>query len=34
MDKIADERTALAPEELLEFLQRVDHPALHMKPLL
>jgi acetyl-CoA synthase len=34
MDKIADEGIGLTPEELLEFLQRVDHPVLHLEPLL
>jgi len=33
LDKIADETQATSSEELLAFLQKVDHPALHMDPL-
>jgi len=32
-DKIADETVATTPEELLEFLQKVEHPALSMDPM-
>ena len=32
-DKIADETRAITIEELIEFLDRVKHPALSMKPL-
>jgi acetyl-CoA synthase len=34
MDKIATEEEATTPEELLEFLERVGHPALEMEPLI
>jgi len=34
MDKIADETVATNPEELLEYLTKVSHPALTMEPLL
>jgi acetyl-CoA synthase len=33
-DKIADETVAETSEQLLEFLQKVGHPALEMEPLL
>jgi len=33
LDKIADELTAPTLEQLVEFLAKVDHPALSMKPL-
>ena len=33
-EKIADETTATTLEELIAFLDRVDHPALGMKPLI
>jgi CO dehydrogenase/acetyl-CoA synthase beta subunit len=33
IDKIADETTAETIESLMEFLERVGHPALGMKPL-
>ncbi|HZD43772.1 MAG TPA: CO dehydrogenase/CO-methylating acetyl-CoA synthase complex subunit beta, partial [Methanomicrobiales archaeon] len=33
-DKIADETVATTIEELMEFLEKVDHPALSMEPLL
>ena len=32
-EKIADETRATTIEELIEFLDRVKHPALTMKPL-
>jgi acetyl-CoA synthase len=32
-DKIATEKDATTSEELLEFLQRVGHPALEMEPI-
>jgi len=34
IDKIADETVATTPEQLLEFLQKVDHPALSLPPLM
>ncbi len=34
MDKIADETIAVTSEELLRFLEKVDHPALKMPPLI
>ena len=34
MDRIGDETVATTPEELLEFLARVGHPALEMESLL
>jgi acetyl-CoA synthase len=34
VDKIADETVAETSEQLLEFLQKVGHPALEMEPLL
>ncbi|MEW6556550.1 MAG: acetyl-CoA decarbonylase/synthase complex subunit alpha/beta [Elusimicrobiota bacterium] len=34
LDKIADETVATDTEKLLEFLQKVNHPALTMEPLL
>jgi acetyl-CoA synthase len=34
VDKIADETVAMTAEALLEHLQRVDHPALKMDPLM
>ena len=34
VDKIADETVATSAEQLLEHLQRVDHPALKMEPLI
>ncbi len=34
VDKIADETVATTSEELLEYLQKVGHPALEMPPLL
>ena len=33
-DKIADEKIAVTIEDLTAFLDRVQHPALAMKPLL
>jgi CO dehydrogenase/acetyl-CoA synthase beta subunit len=33
-DKIADETTAATIEDLTDFLTRVGHPALAMKPLM
>ncbi|NNG47683.1 MAG: CO dehydrogenase/CO-methylating acetyl-CoA synthase complex subunit beta, partial [Deltaproteobacteria bacterium] len=33
LDKIADETIAVTPDRLMEFLQKVGHPALSMKPL-
>ena len=33
LDKIADESIAVTPERLMEFLKKVGHPALSMKPL-
>jgi len=33
VDKIADEKIATTPEELVEFLEKVNHPALTMPPL-
>jgi len=33
IDKIADERVAIAEEEVLAYLEKVDHPALAMDPL-
>jgi CO dehydrogenase/acetyl-CoA synthase beta subunit len=33
-DKIADEEKAVALEDLIEYLARVDHPALEMPPLI
>ncbi len=33
VDKIADETVARTPEDLLEWLRRVDHPALKMPPM-
>jgi acetyl-CoA synthase len=34
LDKVADEEVAVAEEGVLEFLQKVDHPALSMPSLL
>ncbi|MFH1406778.1 MAG: CO dehydrogenase/CO-methylating acetyl-CoA synthase complex subunit beta, partial [Candidatus Omnitrophota bacterium] len=34
IDKIADETLAKTPEELLVFMQKVDHPALKMPPIM
>jgi acetyl-CoA synthase len=34
MDKIADERVATTEEEVLAFLEEVEHPALTMDPLM
>lgn len=34
LDKIADETIAVTPDALLEFLQKVNHPALKMPPIL
>jgi len=34
VDKIADETVATSSEQLLEYLAKVDHPALKMSPLL
>ncbi|MBI5722887.1 MAG: CO dehydrogenase/CO-methylating acetyl-CoA synthase complex subunit beta [Planctomycetes bacterium] len=34
VDKIADETVATSSEQLLEFLTKVDHPALKMDPLI
>jgi len=34
VDKIADETVATSPEELVEYLTKVAHPALAMEPLL
>ena len=34
VDKIADETVAETSEQLLEYLQKVGHPALEMDPLL
>lgn len=34
VDKIADETVAKSPEELLEWLTKVDHPALKMPPMM
>ncbi|MDB4349346.1 acetyl-CoA decarbonylase/synthase complex subunit alpha/beta [Omnitrophica bacterium] len=33
-DKIADETNATEPEQLIEYLTKVDHPALKMEPLM
>jgi acetyl-CoA synthase len=33
-DKIASEKDAVSVEELVEFLQKVDHPALAMASVL
>jgi len=33
-EKIADEVTAPTIEDLIAFLERVEHPALAMKPLI
>ena len=33
IDKIADETIATTEEEVLEFMQKVGHPALEMEPL-
>lgn len=33
LDKIADETNAVEPEQLIEYLTKVDHPALKMPPL-
>lgn len=33
VDKIADETITIDPAELVEFLQKVDHPALKMPPM-
>ena len=33
LDRIADETIAVTPDRLLEFLRKVGHPALTMKPL-
>jgi CO dehydrogenase/acetyl-CoA synthase beta subunit len=33
LDKIADETVATTGEELVEFLAKVEHPALTMDPL-
>ncbi|NQT06794.1 MAG: CO dehydrogenase/CO-methylating acetyl-CoA synthase complex subunit beta [Candidatus Omnitrophica bacterium] len=33
-DKIADETKAVEPEQLIEYLTKVDHPALKMPPLM
>jgi len=33
LDKIADETVAVSSEELMNFLQKVNHPALEMEPL-
>jgi CO dehydrogenase/acetyl-CoA synthase beta subunit len=32
-DKIADETVATSIEDLISYLERVNHPALTMKPL-
>jgi acetyl-CoA synthase len=34
IDKIATEEEATTTEQLLEFLQRVGHPALEMEPII
>ena len=34
IDKIADETVATTAEELLPFLQKVNHPALSMPPMM
>jgi acetyl-CoA synthase len=34
VDKIADETVARTPDELLEWLRKVDHPALKMPPIM
>jgi acetyl-CoA synthase len=34
LDKIADESVATSSEELLVFLNQVDHPALHLDPII
>ncbi|MCX7661106.1 MAG: CO dehydrogenase/CO-methylating acetyl-CoA synthase complex subunit beta, partial [Candidatus Omnitrophica bacterium] len=34
IDKIADETTATNIEELLEFLQKVNHPCLNLGPII
>ena len=34
LDKIATEKDAVAVEELVEFLQKVEHPALAMASVL
>lgn len=34
IDRIADEKTATTPEEVLEFLTKKKHPALDMEPLM
>jgi acetyl-CoA synthase len=33
-DKIADETVGTTEEEILEFLQKVGHPALEMDPII
>ncbi len=34
VDKIADETIGVTEEEILEFLQKAEHPALSMEPML
>ena len=34
VDKIADETVAQTEEEVLEYMQKVEHPALTLPPLL
>jgi len=34
MDKIADEETCTTEEELMEFIQKVEHPLLSLEPLM
>ena len=34
VDKIADETVAKTPEELLEWLVKVGHPAMSMPPMM
>ncbi len=34
VDKIADETVAKTPEELVEWMTKVQHPALMMEPMI
>jgi acetyl-CoA synthase len=34
LDKIADERVATSPDELVAYLEEVGHPALAMDPMM
>jgi len=34
IDKIADETAAVTSEDLLKFLEKVNHPVLEMEPLI